>query len=56
MAKRKQPQLDPKEQIKRFKETAKAIEADETGQHFEKAIDLVIPPSAPKPQARGKRR
>ena len=38
MPKRKEPELDPKEQFKRFKETAKELGVDESGKEFEKAF------------------
>lgn len=31
MPKRKEPELDPKEQFKRFQETAKSLEVDDKG-------------------------
>lgn len=48
MAKRK-PQQDDKEQSKRFEETARELEADETGELFERALDAALPakPGAP---------
>ena len=38
MPKRKEPELDPKEQFKRFKETAKELEVDEAQDHLKVAI------------------
>ena len=42
MPKRKRPELDPKEQAKRFKEAAKAVGADETGEAFEAAFAKIV--------------
>ena len=44
MAKAK-PKQDNKEQSKRFIEKAREIEADETGEAFERALEEVIPPA-----------
>jgi hypothetical protein len=41
MPKRKEPELDPKEQFKRFQETAKEYGVDESGKEFEKAFNAV---------------
>lgn len=41
MPKRKEPELDPKEQFKRFQETAKKLEVDESGKEFEKSFKKV---------------
>lgn len=43
MPKRKQPEPDPKEQFKRFVETAKKLEVDESGKDFEKAFKKAVP-------------
>ena len=50
MPKRKEPELDPKEQFKRFQETAKELQVDETGKEFGRTFAKVAP--KPKPQAR----
>ena len=50
MPKRKEPELDPKEQFKRFQKTAKELEVDETGKEFEKAFSRVT--SNPLPASR----
>jgi hypothetical protein len=42
--KRKQPELKPKEQFKRFVETAREIEVDESGKEFERVFKKVVPP------------
>lgn len=44
MPKRKEPELTPKEQFKRFVETAREHEVDETGEEFEKAFKKIVPP------------
>jgi len=48
MPKRKEPELTPKEQFKRFVQTAREHEVDETGQELEDAFDKLInsPPSS----------
>jgi hypothetical protein len=38
MPKKKTPELKPKEQFKRFVETAKELGVDETGKEFERAF------------------
>jgi hypothetical protein len=58
MPKRKEPELDPKEQFKRFVETAREHGVDESGKEFERAFKKVVPPKprptrsivAPKPR------
>ena len=53
MPKRKAPALDPKEQFKRFVETAREHGVDESGKEFERAFKKAVPPKrAPKPPAR----
>jgi hypothetical protein len=42
MPKRKEPELDPKEQFKRFVETAKKLEVDESGKDFERAFKKAV--------------
>ena len=44
MPKRKEPPLPPKEQFKRFVETVREREADETGKEFERAFKKVAQP------------
>jgi hypothetical protein len=44
MPKKKEPELDPKEQFKRFVETAHEHGVDESGKEFEKAFKKVVPP------------
>ena len=44
MPKRKEPELDPKEQFKRFVETAHDHGVDESGKEFERAFKKVVPP------------
>ncbi len=41
MPKRKEPELDPKDQFKKFVETARELEVDESGKEFEKAFKKV---------------
>lgn len=41
MPKKKTPELDPKEQFKRFQETAKTLEVDESGDAFAKAFGSI---------------
>jgi hypothetical protein len=43
MPKRKEPELKPKEQFKRFMETAKKLEVDESGKDFERAFKKAVP-------------
>lgn len=43
MVKKKPPGKDT-EQSRRFIETAQAIEADESGESFEKALKKIVPP------------
>jgi hypothetical protein len=38
MPKRKTPELKPKEQFERFKETVRKLEIDETGKEMERAF------------------
>jgi hypothetical protein len=44
MPKKKEPELDPKEQFKRFVETAHDLGVDESGKEFERAFKKVVPP------------
>jgi hypothetical protein len=48
MPKRKEPPLPPKEQFKRFVETAREHEVDETGKEFERAFKKVAQPTKQK--------
>jgi hypothetical protein len=41
MPKRKEPELTPAEQFKRFKETVKKLEVDESGKELERAFKKV---------------
>ena len=52
MPKRKEPELKPKEQFKRFVETARKIEVDESGKEFERMFKKVVPVRKAKPKAR----
>jgi hypothetical protein len=40
----KPPKLAGRTQFERFVETVKAVEADESGKVFEKAMDKIVPP------------
>ncbi len=51
MPKRKEPELKPKEQFKRFMETAKKLEVDESGKEFEKAFRKAVPPKRKRQRA-----
>jgi hypothetical protein len=44
----KKPKPDDPEQSKRFIETAKALESDETGEAFERAFKKVVSTKTPK--------
>jgi hypothetical protein len=46
MPKRKEPELTPDEQFKRFVKTARERGVDETGKEFEKAFDQVAKPKS----------
>jgi hypothetical protein len=48
MPKRKEPPLPPKEQFKRFIETAREHDVDESGREFERDFKKVARPSKPK--------
>lgn len=53
MPKRKEPELDPKEQFRRFQETAKELGVDESGKVFDKAfIKIAKPQVRPQKAAR----
>ena len=52
MPKRKEPELDPKEQFKRFVETAHDLGVDESGKEFERAFKKIVPPKKPSPTRR----
>ena len=42
MPKRKEPELDPKEQFKRFQETVKELGVDENQDHLKRAMGSLI--------------
>ena len=44
MPKRKEPELTPEEQFKRFVKTAREREVDESGKEFEKTFDKIMNP------------
>jgi hypothetical protein len=44
MPKKKEPTLPPKEQFKRFVETARKLDVDESGKEFERVFKKVVPP------------
>lgn len=48
MPKRKEPELTPEEQFKRFKETAKELGVDETGKDLEAAFRKITASKQPK--------
>ena len=45
------PKPDDPAQSKRFVETAREIEADETGEAFQRAFEKLVPPKPPTPKA-----
>ena len=45
MPRKPNPKPDDETQSKRFLETAKLVEADKTGKNFQKALDVIAPPS-----------
>lgn len=53
MPKRKEPELDPKEQFKRFQEAAKELEVEEA--QASKAFGKVAKPAAGRSRPSGKR-
>jgi hypothetical protein len=55
MPKRKQPELAPKEQFKRFVETARKLEVDESGKDFERAFKKAVPPKTARAKQSSKR-
>ena len=50
MPKRKEPPLPPKEQFKRFIETARELEVDESGKDFDRDFKKVARPSRRPPK------
>ena len=44
MPKRKEPELEPKEQYKRFKDAAKKAGVTKSEEEFERAFKKVVPP------------
>ena len=50
MPKRKEPELDPKEQFKRFKEAAKKAGVTESEEEFERAFKKIVPPKKGRPK------
>ena len=51
MPKRKEPELTPAEKFKRFRETVKKLEVDETGKDIDEAFKKVVPKSKRKPKS-----
>lgn len=47
MPKRKEPELAPKEQFKRFVETAREHGVDESGEDLERVFKKIVPPKRP---------
>ena len=54
MPKRKEPELTPAEQFKRFKETVKKLEVDETGKDLDQAFKRIAKSPAVPPPAGSK--
>jgi len=52
MPKRKEPELKPAEQFKRFKEAAKRAEVDETGKQAEEAFSRIARKERPAKQVK----
>lgn len=52
MPKRKEPELTPEEQFKRFREAAKKAEVDETGKQADEAFQKLSRPSRKTPSDR----
>ena len=52
MPKRKEPELTPEEQFKRFVETAREHEVDETGKEFERVFRRLVRPKREADQSR----
>lgn len=46
---KRKPKLEDKEQSRRFVETARKLEADESGKAFEREFRKVVPAKVPKP-------
>ena len=55
MPKRKEPELTPQEQFKRFVETAHEHGVDESGKEMERAFKRLAPKKRPKEPQRTKR-
>lgn len=55
MTTKKKPEPDDKEQSARFVETAKALESDESGKGFERALEVVVPTKPPHPKNKRRR-
>ena len=51
MPKRKEPELDPKEQFKRFQETVKELGVDESGKQFAKTFTKIVMKRKPRKDA-----
>ena len=49
------PEAEDKAQAERFLETARQIGVDETGEAFERAMDKIVPPRKPVPDARDRK-
>lgn len=47
MPKKKDPPEDPAKQHERFKELAREVGADESGEKFERAFGKIVPPKKP---------
>lgn len=51
MPKRKEPELDPKEQFKRFQQTAKEHGVDESGKEPERAFSRLAKKASSRPKS-----
>lgn len=56
MPKRKEAAPDSKEQFKRFVETARELEVDESGKEFERAFKKAVPPTVRRPNSASRSR
>ena len=56
MPKRKEPELDPAEQYKRFKQAARKAGVTKSEEEFERAFGTVAKPASPKPSKPAKKR
>lgn len=52
MAKQPKPKKDEKPQSERFKDMARQVEADESGEAFERAFRKIVEPKLPEKRSR----